>query len=316
MAGHGTKAIWAAFFANLGIAIAKFVGFLVTTSSSMLSESIHSLADTGNQALLLLGGRRAKLKATPMHPFGYGRERYFWSFVVALVLFSLGSLFSLYEGLHKLEHPEPLESPQWAIGILLFAIVAESFSFRTAIVESNHVRGDASWVEFIRHAKIPELPVVLLEDLGALIGLVFALSAVSASALTEDGIYDAYGTLAISALLGVIAVVLMVEMKSLLIGEGASPDDEAAIVDAIEREPEVRRLIHLKTEHLGPEELLVAAKVEFEADLSVAQLADAVNRIEVHVRTQVPGTGPMYVEPDVWRTGADLAAAEPEPAAD
>jgi cation diffusion facilitator family transporter len=310
MAGHGTRAIWAAFFANLGIAIAKFVGFLVTTSSSMLSESIHSLADTGNQALLLLGGRRAKLKATPVHPFGYGRERYFWSFVVALVLFSLGSLFSLYEGLHKLEHPEPLESPQWAIGILLFAMVLESYSFRTAIVESNHVRGDASWVQFIRRAKIPELPVVLLEDLGALVGLVIALAAVSASAATDDGIYDAYGTLAISALLFVIAVVLMVEMKSLLIGEGASPEDEANIVDAIETAPEVRSLIHLKTEHLGPEELLVAAKVEFASDLTVAQLAEAVDGIESRVRERVPGTGPMYIEPDVLRTGDGTSPPE------
>jgi len=311
MAGHGTKAIWAAFFANLGIAIAKFIGFLVTTSSSMLSESIHSLADTGNQALLLLGGRRAKLKATPTHPFGYGRERYFWSFVVALVLFSLGSLFSLYEGLHKLEHPEPLESPQWAIGILLFAIALESYSFRTAIVESNHVRGDATWVQFIRRAKIPELPVVLLEDLGALVGLAFALMAVSASAITEDGTYDAYGTLAISALLFAIAVVLMIEMKSLLIGEGASPEDELAIVAAIESSPEVRSLIHLKTEHLGPEELLVAAKVEFEGDLTVAQLAEAINALEGRVREAVPGTGPMYVEPDVRRAGVDVV----EPAA-
>jgi cation diffusion facilitator family transporter len=301
MAGHGQKAIYAALFANAGIAVAKFAGFVVTGSSSMLSESIHSVADSGNQSLLLLGGSRSRREATPTHPFGYGRERYFWSFVVALVLFSLGSLFSLYEGFHKLGDPHPLDSPEWAIGILLFAIVLESFSMRTAVGESNKVRGDASWAQFIRRSKIPELPVVLLEDLGALVGLVLAFAAVVASAATGDGIYDAYGTLAIGTLLGIIAIVLAVEMKSLLIGEGASPADEEAVRKAIESAPEVVRVLHMRTEHLGPEELLVAAKVEFEPDLSIAQLADVVNAVEQQVRATVKVVGPMYLEPDVFR---------------
>lgn len=267
----------------------------------MLSESIHSVADSGNQSLLLLGGSRSRRKATPTHPFGFGRERYFWSFVVALVLFSLGSLFSLYEGFHKLGDPHPLDSPGWAIGILLFAIALESFSMRTAVVESNKVRGEASWVEFIRRSKIPELPVVLLEDLGALVGLVLAFVAVVASATTGDGIYDAYGTISIGVLLGVIAIVLAVEMKSLLIGEGASPADEKAVHDAIESAPEVVRVLHMRTEHLGPEELLVAAKVEFESDLSITDLADVVNAVEQRVRAAVKVVGPMYLEPDVFR---------------
>lgn len=304
MAGHGKKAVIAALLANAGIAVAKFLGFLVTSSSSMLSESIHSVADSGNQALLLLGDHRAKKRATPTHPFGYGRERYFWAFVVALVLFSLGALFSLYEGIHKLEDPHPLESPAWAIGILLVAIGLEGFSMRTAVVESNTVRGDASWVEFIRHSRLPELPVVLLEDLGALTGLVLALVAVVASAVTENGVYDAWGTISIGVLLGAIAIVLAIEMKSLLIGEGATPADERAIRAAIESGDDVERLIHLKTQHLGPDELLVAAKVEFAGELTVDELAGVVDAVEARIRAAVPATGPLYLEPDLYRAGA------------
>lgn len=315
MAGHGKKAVIAALLANAGIAVAKFLGFLVTSSSSMLSESIHSVADSGNQALLLLGDHRAKKRATPTHPFGYGRERYFWAFVVALVLFSLGALFSIYEGVHKLEDPHPLESPGWAIGILLVAIVLEGFSMRTAVVESNTVRGDASWIQFIRHSRLPELPVVLLEDLGALTGLVLALVAVVASTVTENGVYDAWGTISIGVLLGAIAIVLAVEMKSLLIGEGATPADEQAIRDAIESGDEVERLIHLKTQHLGPDELLVAAKVEFSGELTVDELASVVDAVEARIRAAVPATGPLYLEPDLFRTGATSTPAA-RPSAD
>jgi cation diffusion facilitator family transporter len=265
----------------------------------MLAEAVHSVADSGNQGLLLLGGRRAKKAANEEHPFGYGRERYFWAFVVALVLFSLGSLFAIYEGLHKLEHPEPIESPQWAFGILGFALLAESFSFRTAVNETNKIRGTSSYWQFIRRSKTPELPVVLLEDLGALVGLVFAFIGVGMSVLTDDGIWDAYGTLAIGTLLGLIAIVLVVEMKSLLIGESADRKDVEAIKAAIEIEPDVIQVIHLKTDHLGPDELLVGAKVEFHHDLTVAEVAATIDRVERSIRASVPAARVIYIEPDV-----------------
>lgn len=299
--GHGSKAIIAALFANGAIAIAKFFGFLITRSSSMLAESVHSVADTGNQALLLLGGRRSRKKATAEHPFGYGRERYFWSFVVALVLFALGSVFAIYEGIHKLQHPEELKDPKVAIGILLFAIVAECFSFRTAIVESRAAKGDATYRQFIRHAKIPELPVVLLEDLGALVGLVLALGAIITANATGNADWDGYGTISIGVLLGIIAVILVIEMKSLLLGESAGTKQVEAIKAAIEIEPGVIGLIHMRTQHLGPDELLIGAKVEFDHELTLPEVAEAVNRVERNVRANVPEARVMYIEPDVAR---------------
>jgi cation diffusion facilitator family transporter len=265
----------------------------------MLAESIHSVADTGNQALLLLGGRRARKEPTELYPFGYGRERYFWSFVVALVLFSLGSLFAIYEGIHKLEHPEPLESPMVAYVILGVAILLETFSLRTAIIESQEAKGAMSWGTFLRRAKSPELPVVLLEDIGAQCGLFIALGAITVSEVTDNPRWDGYGTLAIGALLGVIATFLAIEMKSLLIGESADPVVHELIVEAIEADDDVRRLIHLRTQHLGPEELLIAGKVEFPDHLSGADLAGAVNRIETSIRGVVPIASVIYLEPDI-----------------
>ncbi len=297
---HGTKAVVAALVANAAIAVAKFAGFLVTASSSMLAESVHSVADSGNQALLLLGGRRAKKAADEEHPFGYGRERYFWGFVVALVLFTLGSMFAIYEGLHKIgEGHHELESPEWAIGILLFALVAEGFSLRTAVREADKIRGQASYWQFIRRSKTPELPVVLLEDLGALVGLLLALAGVGLSVITGDGIWDGYGTLAIGILLGLIAIVLVWEMKSLLIGESASRKDLEAMRAAIEIEPDVIRVIHFRAEHIGPEELLVGAKVEFHHELSVAEVSQTINRVEANIRANVPAARVIYLEPDV-----------------
>ena len=264
-ASGGTKAIIAALLANAGIALAKFVGYLVTGSSSMLAEAVHSVADTSNQGLLLLGGKRAQRAATAEHPFGYGRDRYFYSFVVALLLFSLGSVFALYEGIHKLESEEPLTSPLVAVIILVVAIGLEGFSFRTAIAESRPLKGRLSWWGFIRQSKSPELPVVLLEDFGALIGLVLALLGVGLTVLTGNPVFDALGTIAIGVLLGVIAVILIVEMKSLLIGEGASAPVLRRIVGAIEEGGPVQRVIHIRTQYLGPEELLVAAKIALAA---------------------------------------------------
>jgi cation diffusion facilitator family transporter len=301
-ASGSTRAIIAAFLANLGIAIAKFVGFLITTSSSMLAESIHSLADTGNQGLLLLGGRRSRREASEEHPFGYGRERYFWSFVVAVVLFTLGAVFAVYEGIHKIQHPEPLESPSVAIVILAVAMVLEGFSLRTAVHEARHLKGDATWFRYIRTSRVPEFPVVLLEDMGALIGLVVAMCAVLLNVVTDNPFYDGLGSIVIGAVLGVIAIFLCIEMKSLLIGESATAAHRAAIDAAVAGTPGVVRLIHSRTQHLGPEEILLAAKVEFEPGLSVADLADAVDRVEASVRAAVPEVRAIYIEPDLYRS--------------
>ncbi|HEY6533035.1 MAG TPA: cation diffusion facilitator family transporter [Acidimicrobiales bacterium] len=311
--GGSTRAILAALFANLGIAIAKFIGFLFTSSSSMLAESVHSVADTGNQALLLLGGRRSRREATQQHPFGFGRERFFWAFVVSIVLFTLGSAFALYEGIEKLLHPHELESAEWAIGILLVAICLESWSFRTAVKEARPLKGNASWVRFIRRSKQPELPVVLLEDAGALIGLVLALAAVGMSIITGNAVWDGVGTTCIGVLLGAIAIVLAIEMKSLLIGEAASEADEAAITAAIVGADSVRQLIDLRTEHIGPETILVAAKVQFDDGLTMRELADVVDALEARVRGAVPAAARIFVEPDVVRpmTAAQVVPEEP-----
>jgi cation diffusion facilitator family transporter len=300
-ASGGTRAIVAALLANAGIAIAKFIGYLITGSSSMLAESVHSVADTSNQALLLLGGRTARRAATPEHPFGYGRDRYFYSFVVALLLFTLGSVFALYEGIHKLEHPEPLTSPLVAVVILVVAIVLESFSFRTAIHESRPLKGSGTWWQFIRQSKVPELPVVLLEDLGALVGLVLALLGVGLSVLTGEPIFDAFGTISIGVLLGIIAIILIIEMKSLLIGEGVAGHVLQRIIAALEA-GDVQRVIHIKTQYMGPEELLVAAKVALAPGLPLEAVARAIDEAEERVRAAVPDARMIYLEPDLDRT--------------
>ena len=294
------KAIAAAFLANLGIALAKFAGFAVTGAASLLAEAIHSVADTGNQALLFLGGRRARRHPTAEHPFGFGQERYFWAFIVALMLFSLGGLFAVVEGIDKLVHPHELESFPIALAVLLVAVVLEAFSFRTAMRGAAEGRGDASWWQYIRRSKSPELPVVLLEDTGALLGLFLALVGVSAAQVTGNSRWDALGSIGIGLLLGVIAIVLATEMKSLLIGESASPHLEDAIRSAVVDGSEVQRLIHLRTMHLGPEELLVAAKLEIDAP-SVPELARAIDDAEARVRAAVPIARVIYLEPDIYR---------------
>jgi cation diffusion facilitator family transporter len=286
--------------ANAGIAVAKFVAYLVTGAASMLAESIHSVADTANQGLLLLGGKRAQKVADDRYQFGYGRERYFWAFVVAMVLFALGGVFSIYEGSQKLRDPHELESLGWAIGVLMFAIVAEILSFRTAVVESRKVKGDRSWADFIRRSRSPELPVVLLEDAGALIGLVLALAGVGLSALTGNEIWDGVATLSIGILLVVISIVLTIEMKSLLIGEAATTEHITAITDAVEGVPLVTKVIDLKTQHIGPEELLVAGKIEFDSGLTHPQISKAINQVEDALRAAVPLVMQIYLEPDLF----------------
>ena len=299
-AAGGTKAVITAMLANGGIAIAKFVAYIVTGSGAMLAESIHSVADTSNQALLLLGGKRAQRIADDRHQFGYGRERYFWAFVVAMVLFALGGVFSIYEGISKIREPHALESLGWAIGVLLLAIALEGFAFRTAIVESLKVKGDRSWWQFIRKSRSPELPVILLEDAGALIGLFLALGGVGLTVLTGDPLWDGLGTLCIGFLLVVISIVLTIEMKSLLIGEAATPEHVTALTTAVRRVSTVNRIIDLRTQHIGPEELLVAAKIEFDRSLTNPQISDAVDEVEGVLRRAVPLEMQIYLEPDLF----------------
>ncbi|MDG4820923.1 cation diffusion facilitator family transporter [Asanoa sp. WMMD1127] len=303
----GTKAIVAALSANLGIAVTKFLAFVLTGSSSMLAEAIHSVADSGNQVLLLLGGRRSKRKATPEHPFGYGRERYIYAFIVSIILFSVGGLFALYEAWHKWQDPHGFDSWQWVpVTVLVVAIGLESYSLRTAIRESNPLRAKASWVSFVRRAKAPELPVVLLEDVGALFGLVFALFGVSMTLATHNGRWDAVGTAMIGLLLVAIAVILALETKSLLVGEGASPENVQAIEKSLVGEG-IDRIIHMKTLHLGPEELLVAAKIAVMPDASAEDVAREINAAEARVREAVPIARVIYLEPDIFSRRAAQA---------
>ncbi len=301
----GTKAVMAALLANTGIAISKFVAAGITGSASMLAEGVHSVADASNQGLLLLGGKRAKREASPAHPFGYGRERYIYSFIVAIVLFSVGGLYALYEGYHKLSDPHELESPMVAIVVLVIAIVLEIFSLRTAVQESNAVRGRKSWVQFVRGAKSPELPVVLLEDIGALVGLIAALLGVGLAVITGEPIFDALGTIVIGVLLVVIAVVLAIETKSLLLGESATLEHIKAIEAAILEGEEITDIIHLKTLHIGPDELLVAAKIGVQNSESGEQIAAEINAAEDRIRAAVPIATRIYLEPDLRRESAE-----------
>ena len=296
----GTRAIVAAFAANLGIALTKFVAWAFSGSSSMLAEGVHSVADSGNQLLLLLGGRQAKKKADREHPFGYGRERYVYAFVVSIILFSVGGVFSLYEGVEKVTHPHPLENWWLPLLVLFIAIGLESFSLRTAVKESNPLRKGMSWPQFIRRAKAPELPVVLLEDVAALTGLVFALIGVGLTIITGNGVWDGVGTILIGLLLVTVAIVLGIETKSLLVGEGASDVDVAAIEQAILAGDEVERIIHMRTLYLGPDELLVGAKLAVAREQTMLEVSAAIDTIERRIRDAVPVARVIYIEPDVW----------------
>lgn len=300
----GRKAIVAALAANLGIAATKFVAFGLTRSSSMLAEGVHSVADSGNQLLLLLGGRRARRAADETHPFGYGRSRYFYAFLVAVVLFTVGGLFAMYEAYEKWREPHPIESWQWVpIVVLLAAICMEGFSLRTAVHEARPAKGDLTWPQFIRHSRAPELPVVLLEDTAALLGLVFALAGVSLTLVTHDGRWDAVGSAAIGALLICVAVVLARETGSLIVGEGATPEQAAAIRAALVGAG-VSSVIHMRTEYLGPDDLLVAAKIEVPGAATAADVAGAIDGAEQRVRAAVPVARLIYLEPDLRRTAS------------
>jgi cation diffusion facilitator family transporter len=319
----GTKAVVAALTANIFIAVTKFGAWLLTGASSMLAEAIHSVADSGNQVLLLVGGKRAARAATPEHPFGYGRERYVFGFIVAVVLFSVGGLFALYEAYHKYEEvhagePNGLLEGRWwwvPLVVLTAAIIAESFSFRTAIVESNKVRGKQSWGRFIRRAKAPELPVILLEDFAALLGLVFALFGVGMTLITRNGYFDVIGTAAIGVLLVLVAITLAVETKSLLLGEAAGLDSIERIEAALTGTAGVERIIHMKTLHMGPEEILVAAKIGVSSTANAADVAEAIDRAEVAIREAEPMVTSLYLEPDIYKEGYVPAARPDRPGA-
>ncbi|MER6920716.1 MULTISPECIES: cation diffusion facilitator family transporter [Streptomyces] len=311
-ASGGTRAIVAALGANLAIAVSKFVAFAFSGSSSMLAEGVHSLADSGNQFLLLVGGKKAQRAATPQHPFGYGRERYIYAFLVSIVLFSVGGMFAIYEGYEKISHPHEVEHWYWPVGVLLFAIIAEGFSFRTAIKESNALRGGLSWAQFVRRAKAPELPVVLLEDFGALIGLVLALLGVGLALLTGNGVWDGIGTVCIGVLLVLIALVLAAETKSLLLGEAAGADVVQQIETAMVDGDTVTRVIHMRTLHLGPEELLVAAKIAVRHDNTATEIATAIDAAEARIRAAVPIARVIYLEPDIYSETEAARGADPE----
>jgi cation diffusion facilitator family transporter len=295
------RAVVAALLANLGIAITKFIAFLLTGSASMLAESVHSVADTGNQVLLLIGRGRSNRPRSEDHPFGFGRERYFYGFVVSVMLFTVGAAFSIYDGIHKIITPEEIHDAQIAFIVLGASMVLEGFSLRTAIHEANEVRGGRKWTTFIRRTKSPELPVVLLEDTAALIGLLFAFIAVGLSVGTGNGRWDGMGSLAIGVLLAAAAAILAMEMKSLLIGESASLDVQQRIVAALEDGPELVQVIHLRTVHIGPDSVLVTAKVAVRGSDSAAQLTAGINAAEERVRAAVPTANTIYLEPDIYQ---------------
>jgi len=307
----GTRAVIAALLANLGIAASKIAAFVFTGSSSMLSEGMHSIADSGNQVLLLIGRKQARRGATEEHPFGYGRARYIYAFIVSIVLFSLGGVFGLYEGWHKVLHPEKLASPLWAFCVLIVAVLLESFSLRTAVHESNSLRGRTSWARFVRTSKAPELPVVLMEDVGALLGLIFALIGVTAAVVTGDARWDGIGAISIGTLLVCIAFFLAIEMNSLLIGESATEEHIKAIRIALEAGSDVERIVHLKTLHLGPDELMVAAKIAVRHDQSASSIARTIDNAEARIREAVPIARVIYLEPDILKSGTDRGKSKP-----
>lgn len=297
-ASGGMRAVIAALLANLGIAASKFVAFFLTGSASMLSEAVHSVADSGNQVLLIIGNKHAR-RVSEHHNFGYGRVRYIYGFIVAIVLFVVGGIYSLYEGIHKVTHPEEIGDTRIAIAVLVVAIVLESFSLRTALQEVEHVRGKRTLWQFIRAARQPELPVIVLEDIGALTGLVFAFVGVVGSTVTGDARWDGLGAAAVGSLLVVIAVILSLEMTSMLVGESALAEDVAAIRTQISASPLVKQLIHVRTLYVGPDELLVAAKIGVDANATGAAMSGGIDEIEIAIRAAVPHARYIFIEPDL-----------------
>jgi cation diffusion facilitator family transporter len=304
-----TRTVLTALGANLGVAAAKFTAASITGSVSMLAEGVHSVADSGNQVLLLVGGRRSRQAPSALHPFGYARERYIYAFLVAVVLFTLGGLYALYEGYHKVIDPHPLTSPLVAVAVLLVAMALEGYALRTAVREANRTRGTRGWLHFVRRARAPELPVLLLEDSGALVGLTLALIGVGLTVLTGNGVFDGVASLCIGCLLATIAVLLARETTSLLIGEAAVPEQIEKIDSALRSAPGVDGVIHLRTVHLGPDELLVAAKIAVSSQADSGDIATTIDDAEAHVREALPSVRIIYLEPDIYRPGPTARSA-------
>jgi cation diffusion facilitator family transporter len=297
MAGQGdsNRAILFALGANFVIFATKGVAAFITGSSAMLAETVHSLADCGNQLLLLLGLRQARMEPTPEYPLGYGKAIYFWSFLVAVMLFSVGGMFSVYEGFHKLQHPEPLKQWWWAVGVLVIGIIAESVSMRACLAEVAKARGSRSLVRWFRESRQAELVVIFGEDLAALFGLVFALIAIALAVITGNPVWDAIGTLAIGILLIVVAVFVAIEVKAMLIGQSADPNVNSALKRFIEQRPEVARVFSLITLQLG-NDLMVAVKAQL--NRSSVEKEDAINNIERALKEQFPQVKWSFFEPD------------------
>lgn len=302
MSGVGRRAVVAALAANLAVAVTKLVGFVVTGSSSLLAETFHSVADTGNQVLLLLGAKRAREVPTFDHPFGRGRERYFWAFVVGLVLFGLGGVFSVYEGVRKLAAgTHELTNPIVAVVLLLVAAVIEALSLRMALAEGRLIRPKGqSWRKFIRRTRNPEVTVVLLEDGAAIAGLSLALAGVIATWVTGQPVWDGIASIAIGVLLCAVAALLTVEMKSLLIGETVPLAISAKLESAIAGVDGVDRVLNLRTEHLGPDQVLVCVKIAVARPADLDRVVVVIDEVERLVQELVPETLTCYVEPDVF----------------
>jgi cation diffusion facilitator family transporter len=297
--GDSMRAILFALGANLAITVAKAVAAFFSGSSAMLAETVHSLADCGNQVLLLVGLRQARKPPSPEYPLGYGKAIYFWSFLVALILFSVGGMFSIYEGFHKLSHPEPLRQWWWAAGVLLFSIVAESISMRACLIEVNKARGSRSFPRWFRESRQAELLVIFGEDLAALLGLVLAFVAVMTSVVTGSPVWDAVGTLMIGVLLIVVAVFIAIEVKAMLIGQSADPQLAADIRRWLESRPEIERVFNLITLQLG-NDLMVSIKARPAASArSATELIDSMNAVEVELRRRYPQVRWSFLEPDL-----------------
>ncbi|MGN2248182.1 cation diffusion facilitator family transporter [Frateuria sp. GZRR35] len=300
MSGHANslKAIFLALGANFAIFIAKLVAAFLTGSGAMLAEAVHSLADCGNQGLLLLGMRQAKKPPSDEYPLGWGRALYFWSFLVAILLFSVGGMFSVYEGVHKLSHPEPLKWPWLALGVLVFGIVAEGISMRGCMQEVNKARGEQGLWTWFRETRSSELLVIFGEDLAALIGLCLAALAVGATMLTGNLLFDAMGTIAIGVLLVVVAVALAVEVKALLIGQGVEPRRRAELMAFLENRPEVAKVLNLITLQMGAD-VMVSVKAKMEACASDRAMIEAINTVERAMKAQFPDIRWSFFEPDL-----------------
>lgn len=295
---NSRRAIFLALGANFSIFVAKVFAAVITGSGAMAAEAVHSLADCGNQGLLLLGIRQARRPSSHEYPLGWGRALYFWSFLVAMLLFSVGGMFSVYEGVHKLSHPEPLKWPWLALGVLAFSIIAEGFSLRGCLQEVDKVRGDRNLWRWFRQSRSSELLVIFGEDLAALLGLAVAALAVGATMLTGNLLFDALGSIAIGALLVIVAVALAIEVKALLIGQGVEPQRRDELLTFLAARPEVAEVLNLITVQMGPD-VMVAIKARMTEEVDAGELIESINRVEAAMKLEFDDVRWSFFEPDV-----------------